>query len=53
MTLIILTYLHFEPLWSFMTKGEKNKDISVKGRNSVLRGEIVYQDSEKTTRGRI
>ena len=53
LTLIILTYLHFEPLWSLMTKGEKNKDISVKGRNSVLRGEIVYQDSEKTTRGRI
>ena len=40
----ISTYLHFEPLWSLMTKEEKNKDISTWG-------EMVYKDSEKTTKG--
>ena len=39
-------YLLFTPLWSLMTKGEKNKDISDRGRNSV----IVY--SEKIAKGK-
>ena len=38
-----MVFTFFEPLWSLMTKGEKNKDISTWG-------EIVYKDSE---RGRI
>ena len=39
-----LNLFKIKPLWSLMTKGEKNKDISTWG-------EMVYKDSEKTTKG--
>ena len=39
-----MVFTFFKPLWSLMTKGEKNKDISTWG-------EMVYKDSEKTTKG--